>query len=133
MKLFQISNSKKIRIIPIILGLLSIVILLPSCLKKGDEVVPANLSVIHAAVGQSGLNFYLDNQKVNSESMDYTEKLSYFEIYPGNRRADFAKVGDNQGIAGGIGAFQGGNYYSLFVYSKVDSTLLGKVHQTHCV
>lgn len=83
----------------LIFALAGITTLFTSCLKNNSETninqpdVVA-LSVVNASPNSRGLNFLLDDAKVNTNPLSYLQGFSYINAYAGNRKV---QVRDNAG------------------------------------
>jgi hypothetical protein len=99
--------------------LLSAALSLSSCKRTNDDAQPtAALSVVNLIPGNSAIDFYLDNLKLNNPSMLYMQSLSYFNAYPGVRKFDVTTGGTFQALATDTATLKSGKYYSLFVSQK---------------
>lgn len=97
---------------------------LSSCLKNNDNYVNPGfsaLAVIHASPGLQSFDFVLDNQKINSDAFDYTERLKYFNIYSGNRGFGIFKAQTIDSIKTSILAAEPDKYYSLYVIGEASN------------
>jgi hypothetical protein len=84
------NNSKGLWAVIGALGLLSL--LLSSCLKdtSTDTAPPVSLvTLIQASPDEPSLNFYVNGNRVNQNPINYGDDLDYFQVYSGNRQANF--------------------------------------------
>jgi hypothetical protein len=97
--------------------LLGSVILLSSCLKNKDDYVQpvAAISLINGYSGNASVDFYLDNQKVNTQPILYEQNTEYIQVYSGTRRITVTNSGTTKILADGGLPLSSGKYYSVFL------------------
>lgn len=106
-------------------GLLG-VMALSSCLKNNDNnATPSQpvalLSVINAVPDAPASDFYLDNNKVNLNAMNYNSRLDYFKVVPGKRGAIFYATGTTNKLFADSVTLTANQAYSLFVSNTTAS------------
>jgi hypothetical protein len=118
MKIYKNASKKWLAIVGA-LGLLSVS--LSSCLKtNNDNYNPpvALVTFIQASPDEPPLDFYLDNDKINVDPINYGDHFDYFRAYAGTRTANFYTNGTMTKIfASSIQLNQNSNY-SLFLANK---------------
>jgi hypothetical protein len=93
----------------------AVVLALSSCSKNGDNVsVSAYVRAVNSAQASAPQDFYVDNNKVNSTAMAYTQNTSYVSVSSGNHQAQFktstsANVNTSFNLTASPGA-----YYTVF-------------------
>ncbi|MES2278298.1 MAG: DUF4397 domain-containing protein [Bacteroidota bacterium] len=90
---------------------------LTSCTKNDDEAtanVSAYVMLTNSAEGSSAQDFYLDNTKLNTTAMAYTQSSGYLATSSGNHTAMFTNSGSTTANASLSLSVQGGQYYSVY-------------------
>ena len=121
MKPFKnLSGDNKRNFKVLFITLFSIAILFASCTKRShEEVAPgASLLVANAIPRSTSIDFYLDNQRVNLQSMFFSQGLDYFYVVPGLKKLDITLGESGQVLATDTATLKVGNYYSLFAIEK---------------
>ncbi|MGZ3758076.1 MAG: DUF4397 domain-containing protein [Mucilaginibacter sp.] len=68
----------------------AVVLALSSCSKNGDNVsVAAYIKAVNSAQASAPQDFYVDNNKVNSSGMAYTQTTGYVSVGSGTHQAQF--------------------------------------------
>ena len=119
MKKFQQILKRRVGIIGMICLL---AVLLSSCLKDNNNYViqPAALvTVINASPDSQPLDFFMNQNKVNSFPIAYSNGLDYFRAYPGSRTANFYVAGTQQKVISDTITLQVNKYYSIFLSNHV--------------
>lgn len=77
--------------------LLAFGVLISSCKKTDNNAVikgEAQVMIVNSASGSTPQDFYLDNAKVNSQAVAYSQNSGYITTQPGdNRKAEFRTSG----------------------------------------
>ncbi len=106
------------------LGLVMTIVLLFNACKKDDvEYTPtiAALSVVNASPNSTSVDFYIENQKVNTNALAFGEKIEYQRVYQGNRGTVVTAAGSQTPLLSKTIALQGGEYHSLYIVGKIDA------------
>jgi hypothetical protein len=93
-------------------------VLLSSCLKnKNDYYAPpvAYVSFVQASPDEPALDFYLNNNKVNSVPLIYGENIDYFRAYTGTRTVNIYNQGSMSKIFSDTIHLNQDVAYSLFL------------------
>lgn len=83
------------------------------------ELESATISVFHASPLNDSLAFYLDDKRVNKDSIGLGDSINYVEVLVGNRTAE-VKGSDGESILSGQIALEGKKSYSLFIANEQD-------------
>ncbi len=96
------------------------VLVLSSCLKaKEDYIKPVSaVAVINGYSGNPSLDFYLDNQKVNTQPFLYQQSTEYIQIFSGIRKFTVTNSGTTKILIDGAIEVPDGRYYSIFLAKK---------------
>lgn len=110
----------------LITGLLVAVMLVTSCSKDDNELVisgEAKVMIVNGASGSQAQDFYLDNTKVNSEAVAYSQNTAYLTTAAGNgRKAEFKNSGStNVNFTGYLDLAPNENY-TIFYTGKADGS-----------
>ena len=97
-----------------------VAVLLTSCLKNdnNEDVVmtPAALiSVVNASPGSQPLDFYLDQNKANAQTISYGSGLDYLRAYTGKRTMAFRLAGTQQVVKSDTATLQADKFYTLYL------------------
>ncbi|HEY0667782.1 MAG TPA: DUF4397 domain-containing protein [Sphingobacteriaceae bacterium] len=99
-------------------------ILLSACNKTDDndnQPISA-LTVINAFSGVASIDFFLDNNRVNTNAWEYKVSSGYFNIYPGIRNVKITNgLSSNQTLVRANYDFPAGRYISLFIAPKLET------------
>lgn len=105
-----------------IAGLFMATVLLSACNKKNNDQPISALTVINAFSGSASVDFYLDNQRINTNPLNYKVNTGYFNIYPGQRSVKVNNgANSTQVLARATANFPEGQYISLFIAPKLES------------
>jgi len=121
------SLSKNIRKYGVFLSLIAGVLSFSSCIKNNDSQqapqLVAALAVTNASPTSTGFDFYLDNtnNRVNSTSLLYSQKIDYVSAYPGLRTGIVTNSNSNTILYSNKFTLVAGNYHSLYIVNKGDS------------
>jgi len=110
-------KQKNIAFLAVLLAVFS----LTSCLKNDNDYATPNyaaLSVINASPKLEKFDFVIDNQLVNNDAFNFTERLPYFNIYSGSRRIGIYKDDTTDSLRTGTLIAQPGKIYSLYVVGE---------------
>lgn len=103
----------------------SLSLLLSSCLKTNNSLPPppfAYVSVIQASPDAPASDFYLDNNKVNTQPFNYGAYIDYFQAKTGKRTAYFYNTGTtSQLLASDTLTLKDQGVYSIFLANKISS------------
>lgn len=107
-------------------GFIIISMLFSSCMKDNTEPIiegTAKVMIVNAASGSVAQDFYLNNAKVNSQTVAYSESTSYISTDAGNsRKAEFRNTGSTTvNFSGYVDLFPNENY-TFFYTGKVDGS-----------
>jgi hypothetical protein len=109
----------------VLVVLLFAVLFLPACKRSNDDVQPgAALSVVNLISGNSAIDFYLNNQRVNGTSLLYLQRLAYFNTFPGLNKFDVTIGGTLQGLATDTATLAPGKFHSLFIVEDGNTQFL---------
>ncbi|MXV13695.1 DUF4397 domain-containing protein [Hufsiella ginkgonis] len=87
----------------------------PSCTDDGEDLsASANLMIVNSAEGSAAQDFYVDDTKVNSQAVAYTQSSGYFTVSSGSRKAEFKSTGTTTVNSSSTLNLQGGKYYTVF-------------------
>ena len=89
------TSSRSPRIFVLLAALLAFVVLFSSCDKDDDPVEGnAQVMIVNSVSGSAAQDFYLDNVKVNSQAVAYSENSGYITTRSGDdRQAEFRTAG----------------------------------------
>lgn len=107
----------------VLAALITLTALFQSC--KVDNPTPAPdisaLTIINASPNSNGLDFYIENQKVNPTAFPYPLRMPYQRVYSGTRSANVTASNNSASLFSGNLVLQPGDYYSLFIVGKVEA------------
>jgi len=90
--------------------------LFTSCLKEGPPPPPVSgLLVVDASPGSPPLNFFLNNNQVNSGLFSYSNTLGYFNAFSGIRAPTIYNSSTGAKLASTSVTLVENNFYSLFI------------------
>jgi hypothetical protein len=119
MKSYPQLKSKWLLILVTFLGVTT---LFQAC--KMDNDVPAAdvsaLTIINASPNSNGLDFYIENQKVNSTPFNFPLRMPYQRVYSGTRVAKVTTSTTPTSLLSGNLVLAPNEYYSLFIVGKVE-------------
>ena len=107
-------------------GLIIISMLISSCAK--DDTGPilegtVKLMIVNAASGSAAQDFYLDNTKVNTEAVAYSQSTSYISADAGSsRKAEFKNNGSTTVNFTGFVDLVPNENYTFFYTGKADGS-----------
>jgi len=100
-------------------------VLLSSCLKDNNTPTynppVAYVTFIQASPDEAPLDFYLDQNRVNLNPVNYGDNIDYFRAYTGKRVAKFVNRTVNSPILTDTVTFAQDKAYSLFLANKPSS------------
>lgn len=121
-----VSKEKKIRFGKILLTMVGVVMLSSSCSKDDDGLTlegNAKVMIVNSASGSSAQDFYLDNNKVNSEAVAYNQSTAYISTSSGNaRKAEFRNSGSASANFTGNVDLSPNENYTFFYTRTADGT-----------
>ena len=94
--------------------------LLSSCLKSHNSYYAppvAFVSFIQASPNQPALDFYMNNNKVNINPVNYGDYIDYFRAYTGNRTLNFYSQGSMTKLFSDTATLNVNVAYSVFLTS----------------
>jgi hypothetical protein len=95
--------------------LIGLIIILPSCSKDdNDSGVTAHVMIVNSAQGSSAQDFYLNNAKVNSTAVAYTESSGYITTGSGTKTAEFRNTGSTTATASSSANLEANKYYTFY-------------------
>lgn len=106
----------------IIIGVFSI-FLLNSC-KKGNADLATNpgagvsyVGIVHASAGSPALDFAFDNNRAGVNYFNYTDRVNYLNVFPGNRNFKVYIKGSPAGnpVKSKDLSFAAGKHYTVFI------------------
>jgi hypothetical protein len=107
----------------LIAALIGLTAIFQSC--KMDNPAPAQdvsaLTVTNASPNSNGLDFYIDNQKVNAAGFNYPLRIPYLRVYSGSRAAKVTAASNPATLFSGNLVLLPGEYNSLFIIGKVEA------------
>ncbi|WP_214072735.1 DUF4397 domain-containing protein [Mucilaginibacter sp. dw_454] len=105
----------------VILSAATILLMAAGCSKNDNGPVPAvsAVSIIGASADAPGLIVYLDQNRVNGDSLHFSDHTGYVNAYSGSRQVT-AYAGQIKKLSGTI-ALDQGKFYSLFLAGKFQS------------
>jgi hypothetical protein len=120
MKTFPHLRLKSTLLIAALIGFTSI---FQSC--KVDDPAPVQdvsaLTIINASPNSSGLDFYIENQKVNPTAFNFPLRMPYQRVYSGTRTAKVTASSNSTTLFSGNLILLPGEYHSLFIIGKVEA------------
>ena len=100
--------------------------LVSSCMKdKGEPTITgtAKVMIVNAASGSTAQDFYLNDSKVNTQALAYSESTSYLSTDAGNsRKAEFRNAGSTTANFTGYVDLYPNENYTFFYTAKVDGS-----------
>jgi hypothetical protein len=96
-------------------------VFLSSCLKtNNNNYYPpeALVTFIQASPDEPQLDFYLNNNKINLNAINYGDHFDYFRAYAGSRTANFYSTGSMNKIFSSTIQLNQNTNYSLFLANK---------------
>lgn len=113
-------NTSK-RLVEKIVAVCLLSVFLSSCLKtNNNNYYPpeALVTFIQASPDETQLDFYLDNNKINLDPINYGDHFDYFRAYAGTRTANFYSNGSMNKIFSSTIQLNQNTNYSLFLANK---------------
>lgn len=106
----------------VVIGMTSV---LASCSKSDDPnpTMPDVIafSVVDAALNVGDVDFFFDNQQVNSNGFGYLKRIGYYGSYAGNKRLEVRAPGLGRLLLGQTVVMEGNTTYSIYIAGKKDS------------
>jgi len=108
----------------IIFSLLALALFVASCKKDfgNSEVEASGLGFVHASPTTKALDFFIDNQKVNT--LTYTKDLGYYAVFPGTRVVGIARKDSLGYLSSGYANLNSGGFYSIFIVDTLNTVKL---------
>lgn len=95
-------------------ALLLLVTVFASCRKSSDDIVgTAYLQIVNADASSSPQDFYLDDKKLTTTSLAYTESTAFIAVTSADHQAQFKDATGTSNISFPISP-AGNGYYSLY-------------------
>jgi len=118
------NQSKKYQLPGLLGGFIVLSMLVSSCMKDNAEPIiegTAKVMIVNAASGSAAQDFYLNDSKVNSQAVAYSESTSYISTDAGNgRKGEFRNAGSTTvNFTGYVDLYPNENY-TFFYTAKVD-------------
>lgn len=91
---------------------------------KTDVQAPQSVSALaitNASTSATALDFFIDNQKVNSTGLLTGQKVDYVQVYPGTRNGTVTETGTSKSLYSAGFTLMSGQYHSLYILSEGDS------------
>lgn len=94
-----------------------------SCKVDNDVPTPdvAALTIVNASPNSNGLDFYIDNQKVNGTAFNFPLRIPYQRAYAGKRAVKVTTSANPAALKSGDLTLLTNEYHSLFIAGKVES------------
>ncbi len=73
--------------------------LFPACKKSGDDSGPARYMIVYASPGAPAADVLVENQKVNTSPLNYSDNTGYLDIVSGGRNFKLTEAGTTIAIA----------------------------------
>lgn len=105
-------------------ALIGLTAIFQSCkLNDDDAIVPdvSALTIINASPNSAGLDFYIENQRVNQTAFTYPLRMPYQRVYSGTRAAKVTASTNPSTLFSGNLTLQPNEYNSLFIIGKVEA------------
>lgn len=124
----ETSNQfRKYKFSGLLTGLFAAVMLVTSCSKDDDDELvisgEAKVMVVNGASGSQPQDFYLDNAKVNTEAVAYSQSTAYLTTGAGNgRKAEFKNSGSASVNFSGYVDLAPNENYTFFYTGKADGS-----------
>lgn len=107
-------------------GLVAAIMVLSSCSKDDNEMVihgEAKVMIVNAASGSQPQDFYLDNTRINTEAVAYSQSTAYITTGAGNeRKAEFRNTGSASANFSAYVNLSPNENYTFFYTGKVDGS-----------
>jgi hypothetical protein len=120
MKLYPQLKLKNVLLIGAFLGVTAF----QSCKIDNDDVPTpdvAALTIVNASPNSNGLDFYIDNQKVNGTAFNFPLRIPYQRAYAGKRAAKVTTSANPATLISGDLTLLTNEYHSLFIAGKVEA------------
>jgi len=119
-------QTNKYQIPGLFAGLVAATLMFSSCSKDDNELIihgEAKVMIVNAASGSVAQDFYLDNTKVNSEAVAYSQSSSYISTGAGyGRKAEFKNTGSTNANFNGYVDLNPNENYTFFYTGKADGS-----------
>lgn len=106
-------------------GMVILSMFISSCAKDDTELTingTVKVKIVNAASGSAAQDFYLDNTKINSEAVAYSESTSYISANAGNRKGEFRNSGSTSANFTGNVDLVPNEHYTFFYTGKADGS-----------
>jgi hypothetical protein len=120
MKIYPQFKIKNLLVLSALLGLAAT---FQAC-KMNNDVPSADVSaltIINASPNSNGLDFYIDNQKLNPTPFNFPLRMPYQRVYSGTRVAKVTTSTNSTTLLSGNILLQPNEYHSLFIIGKVEA------------
>jgi hypothetical protein len=117
------SPLPKLRCTFFVAALLGLATTFQSCKMDDPGPVPdiSALTIINASPNSSGLDFYIENERVNPSPFTFPLRMPYQRVYSGTRPAKVTASGNSATLFSGNLTLLPGEYSSLFIIGKVEA------------
>lgn len=95
--------------------------LLISCDKDETPQAMASVNVIHASPDAPGVDLLVDNLKVNTTALNFSEATGYLKVFVGTRNIKVNATGTATSVINTNLTFAADKYYSIFAYNQLSS------------
>ncbi len=96
-------------------AILTFVLFLSSCKKDDDNDGMASVQVVHSSETTGPVDLYIDNARVNSQAVAYTQSSGYFQIPAGSKTAEIRLAGSAQVVNTVNLDLEEGKNYTIYV------------------
>ena len=120
----KIYPQLKLRSAIMMAALIGLTAIFQSCKINNDDVVVPDVSaltIINASPNSAGLDFYIDNQRVNQSAFTFPLRIPYQRVYSGTRPAKVTTSTNPATLFSGNITLQPNEYNSLFIIGKVEA------------
>jgi hypothetical protein len=95
-----------------------------SCIKSEDKVnsKPVGLAFVNATTKADSAFIFIDGKQINEEALRYSQMSGYYSINNLNHLVEI--INRNKLIARGLGSFEQGKYFTLYITRTADTTIL---------
>ena len=116
--------SKYAKRFSVLVAVMGIATSFTACKTDFDNQQPENVSLLavtNASTKQPSLDFYLDNQRANSQSIKFGTKTGFISAYSGNRTGAVTVSGTSTSLYSKKFTLETSRYHSLYVVDNTDS------------
>ena len=120
----KIYPQLKLRSAIMMAALIGLTAIFQACKINNDDVVVPDVSaltIINASPNSAGLDFYIDNQRVNQSAFTFPLRIPYQRVYSGTRPAKVTTSTNPATLFSGNITLQPNEYNSLFIIGKVEA------------